>query len=452
MITRPTVTFFLTVPMLLFGGCNAQAQQHSAASEPGDLEFRTWTDSAGKYQTEAAMVEFADGEVHLKRKDGGVVAVPVGKLSGADQRYVRQELARRRALSREREQTERGAATQTADWPGWRGRLRDGKSPDKGLLKEWPEGGPELVWKVDGIGKGFSSVAVTGGLVYITGDLDGRLMLFAFDLDGKPRWETDVDAAWTRSHPGSRSTPVIDGGNLYLVSGNGLVGCYDARTGRPKWTRRMRDFGGETPGWGYAESVLIYENLAVVTPGRRNCIVALDKNSGATVWTSQGFEAGAQYSSCYPFTYQGMTMIVNGTQQGIVCVDSKDGRVLWSNPFSARNTANCPTPVFSEGHVFWANGYGKDGICFKLNGNRGRVSAEEAWRTRDMDCHHGGYIVHEGYIYGNHGGSWVCLDLNTGQKKWQERGVRKGSVCFADGMLYLFAGRDGDEGHVQRPG
>jgi outer membrane protein assembly factor BamB len=283
-------------------------------------------------------------------------------------------------------------------------------------------------------------------MIYTTGDVDDKLVIFAFDLDGKPQWKTNHGSAYTRSHSGSRSTPVIDDGNLYLVSGNGLVGCYNAGTGEQKWTKRMREFGGGVPGWGYAESVLIYDDLAVVTPGGENCIVALEKATGRTVWTSQGFKAAAQYSSCYAFTYQGVPMIVNGTREGIVCVDPKNGRVLWSNPFSARNTANCPTPVFSDGYVFWANGYRKGGICFKLTITGDQVSAEEAWRTRDMNCHHGGYIVHDGYIYGNDGGSWVCLDLKTGEKKWQERGVRKGSVCFADGMLYLFGERGGEAG------
>jgi outer membrane protein assembly factor BamB len=314
------------------------------------------------------------------------------------------------------------------------------------LLKEWPAEGPELLWQVDGIGNGFSNVAVIGGMIYTTGDLDGRLILFAFDLNGDQKWKTDVDAAWTRSHPGSRSTPMIDSGNLYLVSGNGLVGCYDAGNGEEKWTRRMREFGSNTPGWGYAESVLIHKDLAIVTPGGEKCIVALDKANGRTIWTTQGFKAGAQYSSCYAFTWQGHPLIVNGTAGGIICVDSRDGRVLWSNPFSARNTANCPTPIFSDGYVFWANGYGKGGICFKLTITGGRVSATEAWRTKDMDCHHGGYIVHEGYIYGNHGSGWVCLDLRTGRKMWQNRGVRKGSLCFADGMLYLFGERGGAAG------
>ncbi|MBL7222809.1 MAG: hypothetical protein ISS72_03055 [Candidatus Brocadiae bacterium] len=47
------------------------------------------------------------------------------------------------------------------EWPGWRGPSRDGKSPDTGLLKEWPADGPPRLWEVNTIGKGFSSVAVT---------------------------------------------------------------------------------------------------------------------------------------------------------------------------------------------------------------------------------------------------------------------------------------------------
>ena len=438
----------------LFFGASGFFMARGAEGEEGELEVRTWTDSTGTYKTEAAMVDYdsSEAKVHLKKTDGQVREVPLNKLSEADRRYVRKELVRRRARAKVEASTPSpgggvasgGAAS--GEWPGWRGANRDGRSSDEGLLKEWPGGGPELVWKAGGIGKGFSGVAVAGGLVYLTGDVGNRLTLFAFDLDGKREWDVGVDASWTKSHPGSRATPTIDGGNLYLISGGGGIGCFEAKTGKSKWARQMGQFGGSTPGWGYSESVLIYDKLAVVTPGGQNCIVALDKASGEPVWSSQGFSAGAQYSSCYAFTHGGVPMIVNGTQGGIVCVDPASGRMLWSNAFSANNTANCPTPIYSDGHVFWANGYGKGGICIRLAAGRGGVAAEQAWTTRDMVCHHGGYIVDEGYIYGNNGNGWACLELKTGRKMWEERAVGKGSVCYADGMLYLFSERGGKAG------
>ena len=334
------------------------------------------------------------------------------------------------------------AAPQAGEWPGWLGPNRDGKSPDTGLLKEWPAGGPPKLWQVDDIGRGFSSVAVSGGTVYITGDVGNTLMLFAFDMDGKRKWQNTVDAAWRNDPGGARSTPMIDGGKLYIVSGHGLIGCLDAKTGRPFWSRKMKDLGGDVPGWGYAESVLIDGNLAVVTPGGKNCLVALDKRSGQPVWSSTGFEAPAHYGSCLALTFQKIPLIVAGTGGGIVCTSAANGAAAWSNPWSAGNTANCPTPAYSDGYVFWANGYGKGGICMKLAAAGARVTAQQAWTTREMDCHHGGYIIDKGSIYGNAGGGWACLDLKTGQRKWREQGVGKGSLCWADGMLYLF-GEDG---------
>jgi outer membrane protein assembly factor BamB len=328
---------------------------------------------------------------------------------------------------------------QSDDWPCWRGPNRDGKSADTGLLKEWPDGGPPLLWRVRGIGEGYSTVAVTGGLIYTTGNVGGKLVLFAFDMGGAPKWKVTVDKAWTKSQPGSRSTPTIDGDRLYILSVNGLLASFNAKTGEANWSKPLSRYGGRPDAWGYAESVLIYDNLAIVKPGGRSCVVGLDKMTGQVVWQSKGFTAGPEYSSCVPFVYQDVPMVATGTQQGIVCVSPKTGRVLWSNNFAAKNTANCPDPVYWDGYVFWANGYGKGGICLKLNVSGETVSAEQAWTSKNMDCHHGGYIIHEGYIYGNHAGGWSCLDLKTGERKWNERAVGKGSLCFADGMLYLFS-------------
>jgi len=335
------------------------------------------------------------------------------------------------------------AADDAAEWPWWRGLNHDGKSPDTGLLKEWPPEGPELLWQADGLGTGYSTVAVRGGFVYTTGDVDDKLILFAFDMNGKGKWKVPVDRAYTRSHPGSRSTPTVDGDRLYLLSGNGLFASFNAKTGRQNWSKDLRSFGGRPSTWGYAESVLIQDNLAIVKPGGDNCIMAFDKSTGQTIWQSKGFRAGPEYSSCVPFTYNQMPLLATGTRAGIVCVSAKTGDLLWKNSWCTNNTANCPDPVYADGFVFWANGYGKGGICLKLSTSDDKVSAQEVWTTRDMACHHGGYIVHEGHIYGNHSGGWSCLELKTGRQKWYEKAVGKGSLCFADGMLYLFAERGG---------
>ena len=322
-------------------------------------------------------------------------------------------------------------------WPTWRGPNRDGKSPDTGLLKSWPADGPKRLWHLKGIGNGYSSVATAGGIVYITGHKRGRLFLTAIGDDGRVKWSQDIGKGFTGSHEGARAAPTCDGGQVYVESGMGVVGCYDGRTGREKWTRKLSEFGGRVPTWGFSESVLIVGDLALVTPGGDNFMVALNKTTGRTVWRSDRY-GGVQYCSAIYVKHAGVPMIINGGHQGLAGVHAKTGKILWTQDFASGNTANCPTPAYADGYVFWAVGYGKGGICVKLTGSGSRITAKEAWRTRDLVCHHGGYVILDGHIYGNHSGGWTCLDLPTGQKKWYARGVGKGSLCYADGMLYLF--------------
>jgi len=333
----------------------------------------------------------------------------------------------------------------SAGWPAWRGPNRDGKSPDTGLLKSWPADGPKRLWHVRDIGSGYSSVSTAGGIVYVTGHKRGRLILTAIADDGKVKWSKDIGRGFTGSHAGARSTPTCDGSNLYIESGIGVVGCYDRSTGREKWTRKLSEFGGRVPTWGFSESVLIVGDLAVVTPGGTNFMAALDKKTGRTVWRS-GRYGGVQYSSPIYVEHAGVPMVINGGHQGLAGVHAKTGKAIWSQDFAGGNTANCPTPAYADGYVFWSVGYGKGGICVKLTGSGSRIKAQTAWTTRDMVCHHGGYVILDGHIYGNHSSGWTCLDLPTGRKKWYDRGVGKGSLCYADGMLYLFSERRGKAG------
>ena len=332
------------------------------------------------------------------------------------------------------------------DWPCWRGVNHDGKSKDTALLKEWPQSGPELLWKLNGLGKGFSTVSLGNDALYTTGDIDDKLFLFAIDMKGVIKWKVPVDTNWKKNFPGSRSTPTCDDNKIYVLSGHGKLACFDAADGKEKWSKKLTDMGGKSGGWGYSESVLVYKGLAIAKPGGENCITAFNKETGDVVWKSEGFDAGPEYSSCIPFTYQEIEMIVTGTSMGIFCVAADSGKLLWSNDWCAKNVANCPDPVYEDGYVFWSNGYGKGGVCLKLSVSGNEVTAQEAWTTKDMVCHIGGYIIHQGYIYGNHNGEWVCLELETGTKMWNAKGVGKGSVCYADEMLYVFSENKGETG------
>ena len=330
-----------------------------------------------------------------------------------------------------------------ADWPGFLGPNRDGHSPDKGLLKKWASDGPPLLWKVGNIGPGWSSMAVADGYVYTTGNSGSSQMLICLDINGKEKWRVaQGPIAPNRSYPGARSTPTVDGKLLYVTGGAGLVTCHRTSDGKVVWKRDMKsDMRGKVGGWKYAESVLILGNLAVVTPGGQNAIVALNKTTGRTVWKSDA-SGTAGYSSCIPITQGGRTIICNGSQSGLMFVDARTGKLLGRNKFAAPNTANCPTPAYSNGYLFWAVGYGKGSICLKISNSGGRWSFREAWRNRDFNCHPGNYVLAGGMVYGKSRRGLACADLKTGKTRWTQR-VRAGQACFADGMLYVQADRGG---------
>ena len=133
-------------------------------------------------------------------------------------------------------------------------------------------------------------------------------------------------------------------------------------------------------------------------------------------------------------------MLVTGTKSGLVCVNAKNGALLWNNKFSRGQHGQLPYARLQRricflGQRLWQR---RD-----LPQTRTRRQGPRGMDHEDMVCHHGGYVIDNGYIYGNHEGEWVCLELKTGRKMWSEKGVGKGSLCWADGMLYLFSENGG---------
>jgi outer membrane protein assembly factor BamB len=333
------------------------------------------------------------------------------------------------------------------DWPQFRGPNRDGKSAETGLLKSWPEGGPKLLWTAKGCGEGFGSPVVVGSAIYIIGDANGAATLTNLDTEGQHKGQV-VFGKTNPSDPnranGSRSTPTYYGSasdasaTIYVSGAWGEVACFDAKTFSKQWEVNVKDeFHGTLPTWKYAESPLVDGDNLICTPGGMDAgIVALDRKTGKTVWTSKGLSDSAGYSSCVKMTVDKLPMIVTMTGKGLVGVSAKTGQFLWRYDRPANKIATCPSPVFLGNRVFEATGYGAGGGAVDLAVSANGVTATQAWETKDMVCHHGGYVLVDGYIYGNNGGGWACIDFKTGQTKWKDTGVGKGCIIYADGMLY----------------
>jgi outer membrane protein assembly factor BamB len=336
------------------------------------------------------------------------------------------------------------AATSRTDtgWTQYAGPGRDNKSAETGLLQAWAPEGPPLVWTARNLGMGYSSVSVSDGKVLTMGSRGDDEYVIAVDLaSGDEVWSTRIG----RTRPdgaggGPRGTPTIDGDKVYALGANGDLACLNLDGGRRVWGGNiLQEFGGNNIGWGISESPLVDGERVIVTPGGRNgTMVALNKNTGKTLWKAQtpGNPAAA-YASAIAFDFDGVRQYVNFTHAGVIGVKADDGQFLWGNGASANGTANCSTPLHHNGHVFSASAYSTGGALVKLTGGSGRVSAELVYKTRQLENHHGDMVIIDGYLYGTDGGSLLCLDVMTGDVKWQNRSVGKGAVVYADGRIIL---------------
>jgi outer membrane protein assembly factor BamB len=223
----------------------------------------------------------------------------------------------------------------------------------------------------------------------------------------------------------------------------GRLGAYDLGKKEEIWGVNLPErFGAKVPTYGYAESVLIDGDRIICEPGGPGAVVAaLNKNTGETIWTTKGDKAkeGAGYSSAIVFEYEGLRQISIMSSLSLLGVAEDDGRLLWryDRPSAEQN---CSTPVFFDGYVFAATGYGTGGGLVKLKVSDGQVEAEQVWETKEMKAHHGGYVLVDGYIYGNNDNEgWTCIELATGKVTYKAKGVGKGSIAHADGMLYILS-------------
>jgi outer membrane protein assembly factor BamB len=334
------------------------------------------------------------------------------------------------------------------DWPQFHGTAQDNISHETGLLKQWPQGGPPLAWKATGIGEGHSSVSVSNGKIFTAGaegsaGSGGSTFVYALnEADGKVLWKAKLGENWKNDQGGfgSRGTPTVDGDMVYMIDPVGDVACFNTADGKEIWHSNLkRDFGGGPPQWGYSESATIDGDHVICTPGGRGgAVVALDKHTGKEVWRSKQFQDKAAYAPPLIAEIGGVRQIVSFTEDHLAGISSKDGSVLWVAPRPGK-TAVIPTPVIKDNYIYVTSGYGVGCDLFKINSEGGKFSAEQIYQNKVMVNHHGGVILFDGFIYGfsDSSKSWICQDMMSGNEKWKNEGVGKGSIAYADGHFYL---------------
>ena len=330
--------------------------------------------------------------------------------------------------------------TTPTNWQ-WRGENRNGVYNETGLLKEWPSNGPRLIWKHEGLGEGHTSVALANGKIYITGMHDDDLILFVLNLDGKLLTEKKLGKEWNINWNGTRSSVCINDGKLYIFSALGILYCLDEATLREVWKKDLlTDFDGKKVTWGIAENPLIVGDKIFMTPGGiKDNMVAMNKHTGALIWSSSGIGKPSAYCSPLYISDQSIPMVVTCVGNDIMALNAETGKLLWSFPQPSDEPVIPNIPIYSNGMILTLSSYKGGAWMYRLKD--GGRSADLVWKNNEVDNQMGSAIKVGDYFYtsGFFNRFWFCVEWNTGKIKYRFRNLGECNVIFADGMLYVYS-------------
>ncbi len=302
------------------------------------------------------------------------------------------------------------------DWPCWRGPAHIGVTNEP-FKTDWTQP-PKVLWEQP-IGSAFSAFACVKDKVYTCGEKDKKQVLFCFDAQsGKPIWELPFAAQYKDSQggDGTRATPTVDDGMVYIVGGGGVLLCADAAGGKVVWQKQMT----QKPQWGYAGSVLIEGDLAIVEAGGDDgTVMAVNKKTGTPEWKC-GNEAPG-YSTPFPFMFEGQRYLSCMAAKAVLLVDPKTGKQVGRIPWETSYDVNASEPNYQDGYLFLTTGYSTGCALFKLSKEGDRLKASEVWRNKVLLTKFTSCVLKDGKLYGGDQKGMRCVDFMTGKELWSEK-------------------------------
>jgi len=366
------------------------------------------------------------------------------------------------------------------DWPQFLGPERNSTSPERGILRSWPESGPEVLWSVN-VGIGYGGPVVKDNKVYLldrddsTGDIL-RCFDFATDIE---LWRFSYEAPGSVMFPGSRSVPAIDGNYVYSVGPYGDLYCIDTNTQKPVWNKNIwTDFGGDPgndpidesaggrggfggrgnfPIWAISQCPLIYGNLLIVASMAPDAgVVAYNKLTGDIVWKTPNL-GNETYVSPTVVKIDGadhVVMVTSSTNPvgrpelpktpgNITGIDPLTGKILWI--FSGWECHISVPPAVDAGNnkILVVGGYEYGALMIQVEKNAdGNYTAKELFKTVEFGDQTKPPILHNGSFYAQYGTNnrregLVCMSMD-GEIKWKTRrnpDFNKGSMILVDGLI-----------------
>jgi outer membrane protein assembly factor BamB len=337
------------------------------------------------------------------------------------------------------------AAGKPANWPGFRGADRSGVIRDVYIDTNWSSTPPTELWRRD-VGPGWSSFAISGDVFYTQEQRGSDEIVSAHRVStGEPVWRHADPVRFEEGMggPGPRATPTVAANRVLTFGATGLLNALDAASGRLLWSRNaVSDLDAATPGWGFAASPLVVDDLVIIAAGGQLAAYALE--TGERRWV--GPSGGDGYSSPHATTIDGVPQIVLTSATSTVGVTPADGRVLWEHRWDSRiPVLPIAQPArIDDGQLLVGDGMlGVRRIAVAHAGDGWTVS--ERWSSNRLKPYFNDLVVHRGHAYGFDGAILACLDLADGARKWKGGRYGQGQlVLLADQEVLVVLSEDGE--------
>ena len=331
-------------------------------------------------------------------------------------------------------------------WPNWRGPLRNNKSDETGLLQEWPEDGPPLIWRAEGVGEGICPVSIAGGRVYLISRHEDQEYVVALDeVSGSHLWTKHLGRTIPQNalmQWMTQRSPTVDVDRVYAVSALGDLACLRTSDGHRLWqTNYEEHLNGKRGPWGIGDRPLVEGDKLIVSPGGAGTsVVALDKLTGQEIWRcAVGDSARGSYGAGIVTEIAGTRQLVTSSGSMLVGIDVVDGHLLWQAQKDISDRTNQLTPLAHERHVLFPFGYQQRCVALEIvsTGDGLQANTTSDSRVRLDPFHDSTFLLgNHLYVYGQ---ITSCYDWRTGVTVWQKRvaSARRIAATYADGRAYL---------------
>jgi outer membrane protein assembly factor BamB len=326
-------------------------------------------------------------------------------------------------------------ALATAEWPGFRGADRMGRTKAPKLATDWTAHPPKLLWK-KAVGAGWSSFAVAGPYAFTEEQRGPYEVVVCYEVaTGTEVWTQQREARFEEpmGGPGPRATPALADGAVFTASATGLVQRLKAGTGEVVWQQDFKTLAGrEPPMWGFSSSPLVTHSLVIVFAGGAGDkgVMAFDAATGQPRWSvACGPES---YSSPQLSKILGEETLLMLTNDGLLLLDPATGKVRLNYEWKFDGYRALQPTVIGEDMVLLPTPMSEGTRAIRISKKDDQLAAEEVWTSKQLKTDFSELIAHKGYLYGVDGSMFSCLDLKTGTRTWKDGRYGKGEAVLLE--------------------